>query len=415
MKKNSLSLILLSLFVSVLTLQAQKKILFNATKAETAGNADWIIDTDFNNITWNPNACLNCGSFANESNPQRFPTPAQSGITVGTPETYWNGALSAWGIDCAKRGFIVETLPYYGSITYGNAANPQDLSNYRVFVLPEPNILFTTSEKAALINFIKNGGGLFLISGHAQNDRNNDGNDTPLILNDLISNNGVANSVFGFTVDAQSFSQTTSNIPYLPADSILNGTYGNVNQVKWSSGTSVTLFPSQNNSVRGVVYKTSGSGTNNVLCAYSRYQKGRIAIIGDSSPADDGTGDPNDQLYPGYLSEVNGNHQRLIMNITLWLSNSNAVISVPELSKAQNLEVYPNPATNKLFIKSNEASLQAVLLCNSNGQVVNLSIEKNTDGSEWLLDTDKVTPGVYYLQLQSTLERTTHKVVLVAH
>lgn len=401
--------------VNVLTLQAQKKILFNATKAETAGNADWIIDTDFNNITWNPNACLNCGSFANESSPQRFPTPAQSGITAATPETYWNGALSAWGIDCVKRGFIVETLPYYSNITYGNASNPQDLSNYRVFVLPEPNIPFTTSEKTALINFIKNGGGLFLISGHAQNDRNNDGKDTPFILNDLINNNGLANSAFGFTVDAQSFSQTTSNIPYLPADSILNGAYGNVNQVKWSSGTSVTLFPSQNASVRGVVYKTTGSGTTNVLCAYSRYQKGRIAIIGDSSPADDGTGDPNDQLYPGYLGEVNGNHQRLIMNITLWLSNSNAVISVPELSAQRSLEVYPNPATNQLFIKNNAANLQHALLYNNNGQQVNLSIEKNADGTEWFLDTDTITPGVYYLQLQSTLERTTYKVVLVAH
>ncbi|MDI9340926.1 MAG: hypothetical protein QM534_10195 [Sediminibacterium sp.] len=318
------------------TVAAQGKILFNATKAETAGNADWIVDTDFNNITWNPNACLNCGSFANESSPQRFPTPAQSGISAATTETYWNGGISAWGVDCVKRGFTVESLPYYGSITYGNTSNPQDLSNYRVFVLPEPNILFTAAEKTAIFNFIKNGGGLFIVSGHSQNDRNNDGNDSPTILNDLLSNNGVGNGALGFTVDVQSFSQTSSNIPFQPSDSIVNGPYGNVSQVKWSSGTSVTLFPSQNPTVKGVVYKTGSNGNTGVLCAYARYQKGRVAVIGDSSPIDDGTGDVNDQLYPGYTGDVNGNHRRLIMNITVWLANSNSAISVPESTGPEN-------------------------------------------------------------------------------
>ncbi|HEY4151408.1 MAG TPA: hypothetical protein VGM41_20860, partial [Chitinophagaceae bacterium] len=47
-----------------------KKFLFDATKAETAGNADWVIDED-------------------GSTPQRIPTPAQSTITASTAETFW--------------------------------------------------------------------------------------------------------------------------------------------------------------------------------------------------------------------------------------------------------------------------------------------------------------------------------------
>jgi hypothetical protein len=41
----------------------------------------------------------------------------------------------------------VETLPWNGRITYGDATNTQDLSNYKVFVVDEPNILFSAIEK----------------------------------------------------------------------------------------------------------------------------------------------------------------------------------------------------------------------------------------------------------------------------
>jgi len=61
----------------------------------------------------------------NESNPQRIPTPSQSGITTSTPETYWEGSLSNWGIDCVRKGYTVETLPYNGKITYGVSTNPK--------------------------------------------------------------------------------------------------------------------------------------------------------------------------------------------------------------------------------------------------------------------------------------------------
>lgn len=409
------SLFLFTILFGVLgfevNLCAQGKILFNATKAETAGNADWIIDTDFNNITWNPNACLNCGSFSNESSPQRFPTPAQSGITAATTETYWNGGISAWGVDCVKRGFVVESLPYYGTITYGNSSNPQDLSNYRVFVLPEPNIMFTAAEKTAIFNFIKNGGGLFIISGHSQNDRNNDGNDSPAILNDLLSNNGVGNGALGFTVDVQSFSQTSSNIPYQPADSIVNGPYGNVSQVKWSSGTSVTLFPSQNATVKGVVYKTGSNGNTGVLCAYARYQKGRVAVIGDSSPIDDGTGDVNDQLYPGYTGDVSGNHRRLIMNITVWLANSNSAISVPEYETETVFDVYPNPSSGQVYLETKGVTVHSLQLYSQDGRLV-YSFSGDVDPGMEFLNTKYYAAGVYYLYVNHERGRSIRKLVV---
>lgn len=130
-----------------LNLFSSQKILFDNTKAEMAGNADWIIDSD--------------GGVA-----QKIPTPAQSTITSSTAENYWKGALSAWGIDLVKTNsdFILETLPTSGKITYGDATNSQDLSNYKVYIVDEPNTKFTAAESTAIVNFVKNGGGLFMIS-----------------------------------------------------------------------------------------------------------------------------------------------------------------------------------------------------------------------------------------------------------
>ena len=163
-------------------------------KAETAGNADWIIDADLFNLGWKPGATIGGG---NEANAQRFPTPDQANVTSSTSETYWKGGLSAWAIDCVKKGYFVESLPYNGQITYGNSSNAQDLSNYKILILCEPNILFTSAEKTAIINFVQNGGRLIMIADHNQSDRNSDGKDSPTILNDLMNNNGIKNNPFG--------------------------------------------------------------------------------------------------------------------------------------------------------------------------------------------------------------------------
>ena len=65
--------------------------LFDASKAEMAGNADWVIDADTHNLKV---SAASDGS-GSESNPQRYPTPDQASVTVSMSETNWEGALSA--------------------------------------------------------------------------------------------------------------------------------------------------------------------------------------------------------------------------------------------------------------------------------------------------------------------------------
>ncbi|MEN9335622.1 MAG: hypothetical protein RLZZ500_609 [Bacteroidota bacterium] len=276
-----------------------KKFLFDATKAETAGNADWILDAD-------------------SSNPQRIPTPAQSGITATTPESYWRGGLSSWGVSLVKLGHTVETLPSGTAITYGGTG-VQDLKNYDVYVVTEPNIRFTAAEKTAILRFVQNGGGLFIIGNHNGADRNNDGYDAVKVWNDLMSTNTVKTNPFGFTFNAVSISETTTNRLSATTDPILNGSQGVVSNLKFSAGSTLSLNTTANPTVKGLIWRaTSTQGTTNVMCASATFGTGRVFAICDSSPADDGTGTPGDTLYPGWTELVS--HSRLHMNASLWLA-----------------------------------------------------------------------------------------------
>ncbi|MCX6313072.1 MAG: hypothetical protein NT084_15740 [Bacteroidetes bacterium] len=73
------------LFVSTLAYsQTNIKILFDATRAEMAGNADWVIDASTHNIGFSNGPAVT--GQGNESNPAIIPSPAQSGVNANTPK-----------------------------------------------------------------------------------------------------------------------------------------------------------------------------------------------------------------------------------------------------------------------------------------------------------------------------------------
>lgn len=387
MKKILLS----GLLVAVTFTNAQIKVLFDATKGEMAGNADWVIDADLHNIKASKGISTTGG---NESNPQRIPTPAQSGITSSTSETYWTGALSAWAVDLVKKGYQVESLPYNGKITYGDATNVQDLSNYKVFVIDEPNYPFVASEKTALINFVKNGGGLFIISDHDVSDRDGDGNDSPHIWNDIFTTNSVQANPFGITFDYQNFSETTSNIANLPSDPILHGSAGNPTLMQFSNGTSMTLNTTNNPTVKGLIYRTSSSNTGltGVMFATATYGSGKVCALGDSSVPDDGTGDTGDSLYNGYTGDASGNHKPLLLNATIWLATSGNLSSEEIIKPSLKLDIYPNPTKDFVYFKNDSQEKLSVSLVDGSGKSL-----INKELTEPLLDIRQYPKGIYYL------------------
>ncbi|MGW2051579.1 hydrolase [Streptomyces sp. NPDC001858] len=268
------------------------RILFDNGHAETAGNADWIISTS------QPDP------LGEDSSP--------------SSESDWTGAISSWGVALQQTGdYSLKTAT--SALTYGGSSTT-DLANFDTLVLPEPNTLFTTAEKTAIMNFVKGGGGLFMVSDHTGADRNNDGEDAVEILNDLMTNNSVdSTDPFGFSIDSLSIGSDYPSAISDSSDPVLHGSFGTVTKSLIASGTTATLKPADNSSVKGLLYRTGYSGNTGAFFATSTFGSGRVAFWGDSSPIDDDTGQSGNTLYDGW-NDSGATNAALALNATEWLA-----------------------------------------------------------------------------------------------
>src|SRR5436190_605485 len=132
-----------------------------------------------------------------------------------------------------------------------DAKHAQDLKNYTVFVIPEPNVALTSAEITAIRSFVQNGGGLFMIADHAGADRNSDGIDAAGVFNQLMG----SPSIFGITFNDTSSDSTYGWFDNHPDDNyttdtsspiIYTGTYGVP-----SAGRGLGLFGSSSMTVSG--------------------------------------------------------------------------------------------------------------------------------------------------------------------
>ena len=292
-----LGTISLLMVLHALPVAANPRALFDASHAENVANANWIIDDN-----------------------QPVPSPAQSGITWATAENYWQGAISAWGVQLVKRGYTVASLTSAYGITYGNGGNPYDLSNYDVFIIDEPNTRFTAAESTAIFNYVRDGGGLVGIADHNASDRNNDKFDSPRIWN-LLDRQFFFGAHFDTTGEPNNnISQSSSNFDTAPDDSIILGAAGTVTApgLAYHNGTVMVLHPAANPTVRANIWITGNPhDTTNVMVAQGVYGNGRVAFATDSSPADDGTASNGANVFPGWAENA-GNDSLIFLNATLW-------------------------------------------------------------------------------------------------
>jgi hypothetical protein len=273
----------------------QYHVLFDDAHAETAGNADWIIS-------------------------KSMPDPLQENPNPQV-ETDWTGGISSWGVALQKTGrysLMTNTSP----LTYGDSTNTLDLSHFNALILPEPNTLFTTSEKTAILSFVKNGGGLFMVADHNGSDRNNDGYDSLHIFNDLMNNGGAGNDVFGIQFDVVDIAKDYPGNDTANADPILQGPFGTATTSLINAGTTETINTNDNPNVRGVIYITGASNTGNtgVFFARSQYGSGRVIAVGDSSAIDDGTCESGNKCYDGW-GDPKAQNGILFPNGTEWLAS----------------------------------------------------------------------------------------------
>lgn len=332
MRKTALSVSLCLLAAGALSAQgAGKSVLFDHTHHEEGGtSAEWVICTGH----------------------EPDPSPANPAT-----EKDWNGAISALAFDLYKQGYKVQTLPASGGrITYGDSSNAQDLSKYSVFFIPECYTYFSAAEKQAIVKYVQNGGGLFLMGNHQGAARVSGSvpgsTDAYAVFNDLATNNGVANNGFGFTwivghgpgdsaANTTSTAYTTATNP--AATAIVKGPNGTLTMQDFHSFSYVSINTANNPTVQGILStQVSGDPATSYFIATSTYGMGRLVAMGDSSPADDGTTTTSGKsLHNSYTLNSN---RAFFLNAIQYLASASSAAKSPVVSisvPASNVSTAP--------------------------------------------------------------------------
>ncbi|MEK8127836.1 HYR domain-containing protein [Paenibacillus filicis] len=302
---------------------AGKKVLFDNTHAQTAGAADWVID----------------------------------------------GGFSDFGQALAANGYYVKELRKATPFTYN------DLKDYDVFVIAEPNIPFKQTEQAAMEQYVQGGGAIFFIGDHYNADRNKNRWDGSEAINgyrrgawtdpakgmsteerNSAAMQGVVSSdwlgtKFGVRFRYNALGDITANNIVSPAQAF--GITAGVSGVAMHAGS--TLAITDPTKAKGIVYlpQTNQAWPNAVdqgvyngggvaegpYVAVSKVGAGKAAFIGDSSPVEDAT--------PKYLREETGAKKTtydgfkeqddavLLVNTVNWLAKKESYTSLTQVPGLQ--------------------------------------------------------------------------------
>jgi len=235
----------------------------------------------------------------------------------------WAGPLSSMAKSLERKGFRVTILPSGRPIPPGT----------NVVVLPPPREDFAKSDADAIRAFVEKGGGLLLIGNGSTTTGS--GSKVPGIFNKLLESfTGI-----GLTYDPASLTETQGDNFTRDRDSfIINGPYGHA-----AAGRGLSLLHSTtltvNKPAHGHVWqagKTAGDPTG-VTFATSSFKQGRVAAIGDDTPALN-LPDPNSK---GGFTDPRRDNEVILANAIAWLSEPHnsgdtqkEVASQPQPTKA---------------------------------------------------------------------------------
>ncbi|MEO2205306.1 DUF5689 domain-containing protein [Paenibacillus pabuli] len=312
---------------------AGKKVLFDNSHGQTAGAADWVID----------------------------------------------GGFSDFGNALANDGYYVKELRKTTPFTY------DDLKEYNVFVIAEPQIPFKTSEQAALKQYVESGGSIFFVGDHYNADRNKNRWDGSEVINGYrrgafedptkgmstdernseamqnVTSTDWLSDNFGVRFRYNALGDIDANV-IVPADQAFGITEG-VSAVAMHAGSTLAITDPEK--AKGIVYlpKTNAKWNNAVdqgiyngggieegpYVAVSKLGAGKAAFIGDSSPVEDAS--------PKYLREETGARKTtydgfkeaddaaLLVNTVNWLATQE---NYTDLTQVNGLEL-DNPTALLAF------------------------------------------------------------------
>jgi len=260
MKKKifvALFLVVFSCFNTPLTSGEPIKILYDDTHGQKAGNADWVI----------------------------------------------TGAYSEMADLLKANDFTVISL---SQVSPSKKFTVAIMSEYKAIILAEPNNPYDTNEQEAMVEFVKNGGGAFIIGDHGGADRDHDGWDAVKALNAFCG-------AFGFKFAGDFFYEAPVSGSMNKEHPVMFGVRG---VGAWAASTFILSPTAEAQSVSLLESRRKKAP----FIVASEVGKGRVVAIGDSSPFDDGTGSGGKkQLHDSYDSFIYS-HPQLAYNAVTWIT-----------------------------------------------------------------------------------------------
>ncbi len=225
------------------------------------------------------------------------------GQSFGNADWVPDRAYSEFASDLARH--IPATIQQVSHCVPDERLTEALLAQQDLLILPEPNIRYTPAEITAVRKFVTEGGGLFLIADHGGSDRNMDGWDSSLILNEIIE-------PWGFFFTGSTFSRAPIPTDTAHDSPLLKG----IDSVGAWAATSIVIESHESQYQRIL----PGEAPHEAYLITGNVNQGRIAAIGDSSPFDDGSGDITKNRHEAYISWLY-DHRVLAVKLSAWLLN----------------------------------------------------------------------------------------------
>lgn len=289
--------------------------------------------------------------------------------TAGNADWTINGGFSDFADTFKDAGCTLKSV---------KSLTPDVLRGASVIVLPEPNSAYTPTEEKAIVDFVNNGGALYAIGDHNNSDRNGDGIDSVGALNRFLPK-------LGLELEIRYFTEAPAGGEYRKTP-LTQG----VRAVGTWGGTSVRCL---SGSAEGHIFFSAKNGGGAFMAtALVGTKGGRVIAMGDSSPYDDGTGDPRDKLHNGFTNPK-FQHDVLARNSVKWIlapagSNPSARLTamMSDLQIADRKLRSVSDDALLMFVESTETSITNLL--RDNPQLRD-SFKKHSAGSDAFMSIEK--------------------------
>ncbi len=234
------------------------------------------------------------------------------GQTAGNADWIPSGAYSDMVDMLIDNGFQVKCL---SKVSDSGVLTSEILADFQAIIIAEPNNPFSDKEKKAIVEFVKNGGGAFLIGDHGNADRNGNGWDAVKALNNFCPE-------FGFEFNGDFLYESPLQGPANKQHPAMFGVRG----VGAWAGSTFKILEKDGAKATGLIDSRWKKAPYVVA---SEVGTGRVVAIGDSSPFDDGTGSGGkNKLHDSYDSFMYS-HPQLAFNAVSWVCGNTPDKRIP--------------------------------------------------------------------------------------